>query len=308
MGRIFQGCGHGMKKWLKLTGVATGVLTLAVAGALIYAYFVEPNRLVVTEATLTVPNFSPALNGLKIVAVSDIHGGSNGVTEDRLRELVTLSNQQGPDLVVLLGDYVSEIRFDRNALQKPEGTDRTELRMSVSNIADGLAGFKARYGVFAVIGNHDWWHNQDSIEREFNRVGIKVLENKVERIIAGGEMIYLWGIEDYWKGRRVPTQETYDQIAGKRNIIAITHNPDTVLTAPDGISVLLAGHSHGGQVNFPIFGPYPFVNDPRFMKGEAAVDGKHVFVTSGVGCTGPQIRFRVPPEIAVVTLQAGPAS
>ena len=67
---------------------------------------------------------------------------------------------------------------------------------------------------------------------------------------------------------------------------------------------MIAGHSHGGQVNFPIYGPHPFVNDPRFMKGEAVVEGKHVFVTSGVGCTGPQIRFRVPPEIAVLTINS----
>ena len=73
---------------------------------------------------------------------------------------------------------------------------------------------------------------------------------------------------------------------------------------PEGIALMVAGHSHGGQVNFPIYGPHPWVNDRRFMKGEAVVDGKHVFVTTGVGCTGPQIRFRVPPEIAVLSLNS----
>lgn len=293
-----------MRKWLKRIGLAIIVVTLLLAAALGYGFYIEPNRLVITEAKVAVPNFSPDLNGLKIAAISDIHGGSNGVTAERLREIVARTNEQQPDIIVLLGDYVSELRFNRDALKKPEGTDRTELRMPVSVIADNLAGFQAKYGVYAVIGNHDWWHNQASVRREFERVGIKVLENQIEEIRAGDETINLWGIEDYWKNRTVPVADSYDKLAEKKNVIAITHNPDSLLKAPGGIALMLAGHSHGGQVNFPIYGPHPFVNDRRFMKGEAAVDGRHVFVTSGIGCTGPQIRFRVPPEIAIVTVTA----
>ena len=293
-----------MKKWLKRIGLLIVSLIVLFAAALAYGFFIEPKRLVLMKETVTVPNFSPALNGFKIVAISDIHGGSNGVTEARLRELVEKANQQDPDLIVLLGDYVSETHYDRSALKKPEGTDRTELRMPVSIIADNLAGFKARYGVYAVIGNHDWWHNQTRVRKEFERVGITILENDVKQIKVGDETINLWGIEDYWKSRRVPLTDAYDKIAVKKNIIAITHNPGSLLKAPAEISLMLAGHSHGGQVNFPIYGPHPFVNDIRFMKGKTVVDGKHIFVTSGVGCTGPQIRFRVPPEIAVVTVNA----
>ena len=291
-----------MKKLILRILTAILIIAALLGAALAYAYYIEPRRLVITEAELHVPNFSPALNGLKIVAISDIHGGSNHVTEERLRELVQLANAQSPDLIVLLGDYVSETHYDRSALKKPEGTDRTELRMPVATIADNLKGFQAKYGVYAVIGNHDWWHNQTKVRTELEQVGIKILENQIEPIPIGEETLWLWGIEDYWKNRRVPTERSFDQIAEKRNIIALTHNPDSLLKTPEGIALMVAGHSHGGQVNFPIYGPHPWVNDRRFMKGEAVVDGKHVFVTTGVGCTGPQIRFRVPPEIAVLTL------
>lgn len=272
---------------------AIGIVILFVAAVAAYAYFIEPRRLIVHKVTLSVPNFDAKLNGLKIVAISDIHGGSNHVTEERLRDIVELANAQSPDLIVLLGDYVSETKIGGNI-----------LRMPIETIAANLHGFKARYGTYGVIGNHDWWQGETRIRSEFEQAGVKFLENETEPIDIDGTTLWLWGIEDFWKNRRVPVENSYNTIPEKRNIIALTHNPDSLLMAPGGISVMLAGHSHGGQVNFPFFGARAFVNDPRFMAGEAVVDGKHVFVTTGVGCTGPQIRLRVPPEIAVITLQA----
>ena len=290
-----------MKKWLLRIVTVLALIVLLIAAALGYAYFIEPRRLVVNEATLTIPDFSSGLNGLKIVAISDIHGGSNHVDESRLRELVELANEQSPDLVVLLGDYVAESKGSKRNKQLPDDADKTELRMPVETIADNLSGFRAKYGVYAVIGNHDWWHNQSKVRREFERVGIRILENQIEKISIGSETISLWGIEDYWKSRHVPA-EPFNKVSEKKNVIALTHNPDSLLKTPQGISLMIAGHSHGGQVSFPFFGPIATVNDRRFMAGETVVDGKHVFVTSGVGCSGPQIRFGIPPEIAVLTL------
>ena len=281
-----------MKRFLKIVLYTFRAALLLVSLSLAYAYLIEPNRLVIREETLNIPNWSANLNGFKIVAISDIHGGSNNVTESRLRELVATANAQTPDLIVLLGDYISEQRRNKK-----------ELRMPVETIADNLKGFQAKYGVYGVIGNHDHWHNESKITRELERVGIKILDNELEQIKVGDETVNLWGIEDYWKKHRVPT-DVLGNVENKQNIIVITHNPDSLLKTPDVISLMLAGHSHGGQVNLPIFGVVHFVADPRFVQGEAIVDGKHVFVTSGVGCSGPPIRFRVPPEIAVITLNA----
>lgn len=292
-----------MKKLIKRILITFVILLLIGGSLLIYSIYIEPFRLTVERAELKVPNWSEKLNGLKVVAISDIHGGSHSVSEERLRQVVELANAQNPDLIVLLGDYISEVDFRRRRRNVPEGQDRTDLRMPVEAIAENLKGFQAKYGVFAVIGNHDHWHNQTKITGEFERVGIKTLENETQPIKINDETVWIWGIEDLWKRGRVPT-EVLQKMPEKQNLIAITHNPDSLLRTPPQISVMFAGHSHGGQVKFPIYGAHPFVNDRRFMEGHAEVEGKHVFVTTGVGTTGPPIRFRVPPEIAVVQLYA----
>ena len=149
---------------------------------------------------------------------------------------------------MLLGDYVSESKRGRNR-NPPEGTDGTELKIPANEIADALRGFKAKYGVYAVIGNHDWYHNGPKIHAELERVGINVLENEVEFIQVGDKTISLWGIEDFWKNRRVPT-EPFDAIAEKRNVIAITHNPDSLLQTPSEIAIMFAGHSQADRSTF----------------------------------------------------------
>lgn len=279
-----------MKRWLKRILYAHLIVILLAAALFGYSYFIEPRRLVLNHTQLNVPNFSPKLNGLKIVAIADIHGGSNHVTEEKLRDIVSKTNEQNPDLIVLLGDYISQVKGKRGALMMP-----------VETIADNLQGLKAKYGVYAVIGNHDWWYNENKVRTEFERVGIKILDNEAVEIKIGDETLWFWGIEDLWKHHKVPTA-VFEKIQNKQNIIALTHNPDSLFDCPKQISLLFAGHSHGGQVNFPIYGTKAFVNDPRFMHGHAEVDGKHVFVTSGIGTSILPFRFRVPPEIAVVTL------
>jgi len=279
-----------MKILLKRILIVFAIILLTLALAVAYSYFIEPNRLVVQEEDLEIPNWNAKLDGFKVVAISDIHGGANYITAEKIREIVRLTNAQNPDLIVLLGDYVSQ----------KKGT-RTELKMPIETIAENLQGFTAKYGVYAIIGNHDWWYDEKKVRFEMERIGIKVLENEVAPIQVGDETVWLWGIEDYWKNRRVPT-DALEKIPGKENIIAITHNPDSLLKTPPKISLMIAGHSHGGQVKIPFYGAIPFVNDPRFMAEKAVVDGKHVYVTTGVGCSGPQLRFGVPPEIAVLNL------
>ncbi len=293
-----------MKKWLKRIGIVLSVLILLVAAFLSYAYFIEPRRFVIVEETLAVPHWNKELNGFRVVVITDLHTGSNYAPPERIRYVVEQANAQNADLIVLTGDYVSESKWDREARNKPEGTDRTELKVPVETIAESLKGFKAKYGVYAIIGNHDWYHNEQKIHRLFEEIaGINVLQNEVVEIDVDGEKLRLWGLEDLYRNRLVPA-EPFESIEEKRNIIVLTHNPDSLLQAPEGFSIMFAGHSHGGQLNWPIIGPFAIFNDPRFMDGHAVVDGKHVYVSSGVGTSVLPLRFRVPPEINVVTLNS----
>ncbi|MDQ3322636.1 MAG: metallophosphoesterase [Acidobacteriota bacterium] len=281
-----------MQLLFKRIAFVFGAALIILAIVAVYSFCIEPARLIVHEEDLKIPNWSAKLDGFKVVAVSDIHGGAKFITEEKIREIVRLTNERNPDLIVLLGDYVSQ-----------KGGKDSDLKMSSATIAENLKGFRAKYGVYGVVGNHDWWYDERKVRVGFENAGIKILENEIETIEVSGEIINLWGIEDYWKNRRVPVG-AFDEIPVKENIIALTHNPDSLLKAPNEIALMFSGHTHGGQFKFPFYGAIAFVNDPRFMEGLCEVDGKHVFVTTGVGTSGPAVRFRVPPQIAVLRLYA----
>lgn len=293
-----------MKKWFKRISLVLGIFAVLLAAFLSYAYFVEPRQFVIVSETLAVPNWSKELDGFRVVTIADIHTGSNYAPPERIRYVVEQANAQNADLIVLLGDYVSESKWDRDARNKPEGTDRTELKIPVEEIAESLKGLKAKYGVYAIIGNHDWYHNEQKIHRLLEETsGITVLNNEIAEVEVSGQKVRVWGIEDLYRNKKVPL-DAFTLLPEKKNIIAITHNPDSSLQTPEGFSIMFSGHTHGGQLNWPIFGPKAVFNDPRFMDGHAVVDNKHVYVSSGVGTSVIPFRFRVPPEINVITLNS----
>lgn len=281
------------KKFLLWFRIVAITILLLGAAILAYSYFIEPDRLIIKTVELRVPHWSKDLNGFKIVAVSDIHGGSHTITEEKLRYLTERVNAQNPDIIVLLGDFISERRENKK-----------ELRMPVETIAQTIAGMRAKNGVFAVIGNHDWWYNEKKVRAALEMVGIKVLENDAVSFQINNQIVWVIGIEDFWKKEQVKIENVLAKINPQENIIAITHNPDSFDFTPDSISLLLAGHTHGGQVVFPIFGA-PFVVAKReHTAGHVIKGNRHLFVTTGVGTSGPPLRFGVPPEIVVITLNA----
>ena len=284
-----------MKRFLKWFAITFAVIFLLGALCLGYAYFVEPRRLVVNEVEVRLPRWSSKLNDFKIAAVSDIHGGSSYVTPERLRDLTERINAQNPDIIVLLGDFVSQVKGKHS-----------DLKLPIETIAESLSGLRAKYGVFAVIGNHDWWYDESRCRAVLEKAGIRVLENEVFSFPVNNQTVTIVGIEDYWKRRQVPADEIMKKIPpGAQNLIAITHNPDSFDKMPAAIPLLIAGHTHGGQVRIPFYGAPLAVSNRKFYRRHYVENDRHAVTTSGFGTSGPPLRFGVPPEIMLVTLNSG---
>ncbi len=299
-----------MNRWPIRALIAIILLSAVVAGLMAYAYFIEPNRLVVREAELPIVGLDPAHDGLKIVMISDIHGGSNNVTFEKLRQVTALANEQDADLIVLLGDYISETSGLRPAQDE-------SLRMAVSDIADGLTGLHAKLGVFAVLGNHDGWFGDQRIAPELERAGIRVLQNEVAVVERKGRPLRILGFKDHLQLSRTWLETSADakkllEPTGDGDIIVLEHSPDIfpVITGEMSISpklkLVLAGHTHGGQIWLPLVGRpiVPSTFGQKYAYGHIRENDVDMFVTSGVGTSILPFRFMVPPEIAVVTLRS----
>lgn len=287
------------RKYLLLSAI--GIFILA---SLFYSFVIEPGRLVVTEHTIEIEKLDPALDGLKIVAISDLHCGSNAVNAEKLRDLLALANGQNPDIVVLLGDFVSEY----------EGG--TKLRMPLDEMTQNIRGLKARYGVFAVMGNHDDWYDSELVKNAVQAAGYRILDDEIATLDINNTKLRLLGLRDHlrinsWKAFSEQTRHLIDTDGGSGDIIVLEHSPDVLPMITGELSIspdtrlMLAGHTHGGQVWLPILGRpiIPSSYGQKYAYGHIRDQGLDMFVTSGVGTSILPFRFLVPPEIAVITLK-----
>ncbi len=282
------------------------VASILVAMCLLYAYFIEPTRLVVNRSEMKVKDWNRAFDGFRVALISDIHGGSNSVTKEMLQRVVSATNEEDVDAVFLLGDYISR-----------DQSDHSRLRMPPDEVVDGLKGMRAKYGVFVVLGNHDEAYAAAELLEAFSTSGYTVLNGRLaEIVLAGGETLRIYGLLDHtnigiWRNFSGNAIRDLAPSDGTGDLIVLQHSPDVVpvvtgelLISPD-LKIMFAGHTHGGQVWLPIIGAplVPSMFGQKYAAGHVRSDGIDVFVTTGIGTSILPFRFLVPPEIAVVTIR-----
>jgi predicted MPP superfamily phosphohydrolase len=264
------------------------IAVVVVAALAIWSGYIEPRRLVVHEETLVLPGWSAALDGLRVVALSDLHVGNPYMDVARLRAIVARTNALAPDLIVLLGDFVT-LR-DSGHYVEPEV------------IAPELAALHARLGVFAVLGNHEPGRIGRRMRAALEHAGIAVLDQRC--VVLPGPLA-LAGVADVLTRDEDPAGAIASCADHAAPILMITHNPDVFPEVDARVSLTLAGHTHGGQVRLPLIGPLivPSRYGRRYAAGHIVENGRHLFVTTGAGSSHLPLRFGVPPEIALLTLR-----
>ena len=279
-----------------MLGLLLTITLAAAVGLAVYAFWIEPRRLVVTRVEVASPAWSAGAPDRRIVALADLHAAGPHMTPDRIAAIVARANAERPDLVALLGDYVFET-WARTSFVAPEA------------VAAALAGLRARLGVFAVIGNHDWALDGARVRRALEGAGIPVLDNAARRVEAdGGFAFWVAGVGD----RDVDRDDlpgTLARVTDGAPVLLLTHSPDLFPDVPDRVALTLAGHTHGGQCDLPVLTRYviPSRYGRRFSYGHIVERNRHLVVSGGLGCALLPVRFRRPPEIVVVTLRAAAA-
>jgi predicted MPP superfamily phosphohydrolase len=270
-------------------GAAVGLLVGALA---VWAGWVEPRRLKVREVALPLPRWPTRLDGLRVALVADLHAGGPHVRESDLERVVARVNAAAPDLVALLGDYV-------------DPSVALARRIPPERVAERLAGLRAPLGAVAVLGNHDWAHEGARVPRALRAAGIVVLED--DAVPAGDPARGLWlaGLADA-RHRSPDVREALAGVPEHAAIVLLTHDPDVFPLVPERVALTVAGHTHGGQLDVPVLRrlAIPSRYGLRYAGGHVEEGGRHLFVSRGIGEAGVPARFRAPPEVVILRLEA----
>jgi hypothetical protein len=251
----------------------------AITGASTYGVGYERHALGVTETSVDVSGLAPALDGLRIGLVTDIHH-SRMVPEADVVHAVERIMQAHTDMIVLGGDYVT---WGDRAFVKP--------------VADLLAPLTAPNGVFAILGNHD---DDRDMPAALTAKGFHVLRDQRTRIIVRGEGLELAGIR-FWTRRTIDIAKVLRR--AQDMVILLAHDPRRLVEAAAlDVPLVLSGHTHGGQVVIPGFGAIARRQFP-VVQGTGRRENTSIFVSRGVGTVYVPIRINCPPEVAVLTLR-----
>ncbi|MCU1342779.1 MAG: putative phosphohydrolase [Candidatus Acidoferrum typicum] len=251
------------------------------------AQWASSDRFTVNDERIWLDALPEAFSGLRIVQISDIHHGLF-LPEQWLADAVQQTNRLRADIVVLTGDFV------------------TYSRANIEPAAEILSRLRARYGVLAVLGNHDFRVGADAVTSALRRKHIEVLRNQHATVHFGGSSLYVAGVDDYGYGADV--RRAVSGIPRDAATILLAHNPRIIhLASRHGVSLVLSGHTHGGQVNLPLLGTV-YGRSPerlRYKIGWDRLGPTQIYVSRGIGTIVLPWRLRCPAEITHLELLPG---
>ena len=255
-----------------------------------YMYMRAISQPVVRRASIAMSDWPAGTPPMHIALLSDIHLAGPDMPPSRLSQIVEQVNALKPDLVVLAGDFVSDKRVATKAYSAADGLK-------------ALARLRARHGAWAVLGNHDHWRNEAEISRGLRNANVRILEN--EAVTLGG--IRLGGVGDYYTGNANLRMTARAMRSGRGSKVLLSHSPDVAAQMPRDITLLLAGHTHCGQIRLPLVGAISYASDygDRYACGLINERGRRIVITAGIGTSVLPLRLRTPPDLWLLTL--GPA-
>ena len=265
-----------------------GGLTLLVLVTAVWGFGIEPGQLAVREVPLALPGWRGG--PLRLAVLSDLHVGAPHISLAKVDSIVAATNAARPDAVALLGDFVIQGVLGGTAVS-PEA------------IAQHLAGLRAPLGVFGVLGNHDWWLDGVRVGAALAAQQVVVLENQAVRVLRPAGSFWFVGLADLFT-RHVDSEAALSQVTDDAPVVVLSHHPDVFASMPPRVALTLAGHTHGGQIRLPLLGP-PVVPShfwARYAAGHVEENGRHLFVSSGIGTSILPVRLGVTPEVVILTI------
>ncbi len=282
---------------LGLSGIALTSSTLGIMGR---------NEIEITHRSFEIPNLPRAWNGKTISFLSDIHSGPFMGLEE-LKNVVRTVNALKSDIIVIPGDFV------------------TSHVNEIPAFIEAMADLKAPHGVYGCTGNHDYYAGVDAVSRAVEEIEFKMLRNENARLTIDGEPLYLIGIDDadakgvsqFIEGKpAVHIEEAYRSIPDKAASILLCHKPYLFEEfAKTNVGLMLAGHTHGGQIVLGRFGRSVLALSSlasEYVEGvylpQNSPSKMQMYVSRGIGVVGLPIRINCPPEITQITLRNSPSS
>jgi predicted MPP superfamily phosphohydrolase len=289
------------RDFFKIGGATAAGILLAGGSTIVYTSRIEPGWIDIAQQALYLPRLEMEFEGYRIVQISDLHAddswhGNIWMNRARVAEVVQVANEQVADAVVITGDFVTHIRK-----QTPE------------TLAP-LRALQTRDGVYAILGNHDHWSNPQVIRDLLRQYGIHDLSDSSHTLRRGKAQLHLVGLDDLWPvnsyiapiwSHQARLQQILSKVPTEGSAILLVHEPDfaEVAAATGRIDLQLSGHTHGGQIQLPMYGPLQVPPLGESYPSGLYKIGKMVHYTNrGVGMVSPHVRFDCRPEISVFTI------